>query len=248
MPYMAKILQGARGFFLQLSIMAGACAALLAATACGSEGAPSSREGLPPAETLLARSAQAMAQVRSIRFSLTNENGETPLPDGLALRSAKGSLVHPDKMEAQFAARVAGFPVELKVISANDRTYVTNPLTGRWQTYDYALGLLAFLDAEKGLVQIMRSMSGPVVSAGPATDGAETYRVKGSIPATSVAFMTTGALEGARVDVDILIGARDSLMREAKLFGRISEGEPPGMSRVLELSSFNQTFAIAAPQ
>ncbi len=189
-----------------------------------------------------------MAEVRSFRFTLVNKDGETPLPDGLGLRTARGAMAKPDKLDAQVTARVSGFPVEMKVISAEGRTYVTHPLTGRWQTYDFSLSPVAFFDPEKGVVQILRSMQQPSLTPGPRTGGAATSRVTGRLPASAVKFVTGSAIEGAMLDAELLIGSQDGLLREAKFIGHIAVGEPVGMSRVLEFSDFNQSFTIVPPQ
>jgi hypothetical protein len=248
MPYMPTVLQEAHARPKRALAFAAACAALLVLAACAGEKAVPARGDSPSAEGLLAKSAQAMAQVRSFRFSLVNENGETPLPDGLSLKSAKGGMVQPDMLHAQVTARLAGFPVEFKVISAAGRTYVSHPLTGRWQTYDYALSPVAFFDPAKGVVEILRSVREPSIILGPRTGGVATSRVSGRLPAEAVKFVTGSAIEGAQLEAELLIGTQDGLLREALLRGRIAEGEPEGMSRVLGFSAFNEAIVIEPPR
>lgn len=220
----------------------------LAVAACGGGDAATATPppGLSPRD-VLDSSAAAMAEVSSFRYSLENFGGETPLTAGLSMRSARGVMAQPDQLTAQISASFSGFRVEVNVISVGQRTYMTNPITGGWQTFDTGLSPVAFFDPVKGVNLILQGMIQPSIGEPSEVDGAPAVRIVGQLPAEAVQFIAGSFAEGSVLEAELLIGQEDRLLKHVRLAGRITEGEPDGMVRVLTFSDFNQTFDIKPP-
>ena len=221
----------------------------LAVVACGGGDAATATPaapGLSPRD-VLDSSAAAMAEVSSFRYSLENFGGETPLTAGLSMRSARGVMAQPDQLTAQISASFSGFRVEVNVISVGQRTYMTNPITGGWQTFDTGLSPVAFFDPVKGVNLILQGMIQPSIGEPSEVDGAPAVRIVGQLPAEAVQFIAGSFAEGSVLEAELLIGQEDRLLKHVRLAGRITEGEPDGMVRVLTFSDFNQTFDIKPP-
>lgn len=219
----------------------------LAVAACGGDAATATPPpGLSPRD-VLDSSAAAMAGVNSFRYSLENFGGETPLPAGLSMRSARGVMAKPDQMTAEISASFLGFRVEVNVISVGQRTYMTNPITGAWQTFATGLSPVAFFDPAKGVNLILRGMIQPSIGEPGEVGGTPVIRIVGQLPAEAVQFIAGSFAEGSVLEAELSIGQEDRLLRQVRLAGRITEDEPDGMVRVLTFSDFNQTFDIKPP-
>lgn len=218
----------------------------LALAACGGGRAATPA---PAAQQVLEGSSRAMSEVSAFRFTLENEGGETPLPGGLGLglRSARGVMVRPDGLRAEIKATTSGFLVEVKVISLGERTYVSNPITGAWQTYERGVSPVAFFDPARGVGLILQSMESPSVAGEGTADGVAAHRVKGRLPAQAAQFIAGSYAEGSVLDAELFIGKSDLLLRRARLAGRITSAEPDGIVRVLTFSEFNQAVTIEPP-
>ncbi len=188
-----------------------------------------------------------MIGVDSFRFELRNEGGETPIPGGLGLRGAEGVMSKPDLIDVMVKATFSGFIVELHIISVDDRTYMTNPISGAWQTFEVGLSPVAFFDPATGVNLILESLLEPALGEDTVVDGTPAHRVTGRLPARAAQFIAGGYLEGAVLDAELLIGKDDSLLRRVELRGVLTEGEPPGIVRVLNFSEFGRLFEIEAP-
>ena len=218
----------------------------MALSAC-SGGARATATPAVRVEDVLVRSASVMTAVDSFRFVLRNEGGETPIPGGFGLRSAEGVMSKPDRIDVTVKATLSGFIVELHVISVDDTTYMTNPITGAWQTFEVGLSPIAFFDPATGVNLILESMLDPILGENTVVDGVSSHRVTGKLPASAAQFIAGGYIEGAVLDAELLIGEDDSLLRRVELRGVLTEGEPPGIVRVLNFSEFGHAFEIEAP-
>ena len=229
-----------RGFW---PVLAGAA---LVVAACGG-GVATATPSNVFLEEVLAESAQAMAQVTSLRYSLVNEGGETPLPAGLGMRSARGTMVQPDRMTAEVKATVAGFFVEIQVINVGGQTFMTNPLTGDWQVFDEALAPLALFDPAVGVQSILKELSDASLDGQETVQGVPSHRIVGRLTAEALRFIAGSYAEGSVLRAELFIGAEDLMLREVRLEGRLVEGEPEGITHILTFSDFNEPFVIEPP-
>ena len=219
----------------------------MALSACGGGAKPSPTLTPLSAEEALGRSAQAMAGVVSFRFGLESQGGGTPIPAGLEMTGARGAMAKPDRVDVKVKARFVGFVVEVRVISVGDKTWMTNPLTGAWQTFESGLSPVAFFDPAKGVTLVLESVAGASRLPDTTIGGQEAYHLRGRLPAGAVQFIAGSYVEGSVLDAELWIGKEDFLLRQVRLDGQITEGEVPGIVRLLTFSEFDQAFAIEPP-
>ncbi len=221
-------------------------ATALALSACGGEAATPTPAGLSARE-VLDGAALAMADVTSFRFRLENKGGDTPIPGGMALRSAEGAMAKPDKLSAEIKAIFSGFLVEVRVVSVDQRTYLSDPITGSWRTYESSVSPIAFFDPAVGVNLILKSMTEVSLGDVAAVGGVPIYRVRGRLPAGAAQFIAGSYAEGSILNAELLIGTRDLFLREIRLEGRVTEEESEGIVRTLSFSDFNKPLTIEPP-
>lgn len=231
---------------LRTGRMALAVVAVVASAACGGSSTPASAPQLS-AQQLLDGSATRMGAVDSFRFKLENEGGETPLPTGLAMRSAQGVMVKPDRLDLQVKALFAGFSVEVRVVNVGPTTYVTDPLTAKWDRYESALSPAAFFDPVKGINSILKDVTDATLDGEASVGGVQTYQLRGKLPAQSVQFLAGSYAEGSVLEAVLNIAKENYLLRQVRLTGQLTAEERPGISRTLTFSDFGQAFDVRPP-
>ena len=188
-----------------------------------------------------------MAGVASFEFGLESQGGGTPIPTGLEMTRAQGVMSKPDRIDVKVKARFSGFVVEVHVISVGDETFMTNPMTGQWQRVGNGLSPVAFFDPARGVTLVLESVVGATLLGEETVDGAKSHHLGGRLPARAVQFIAGSFVEGSVLEAELWVGTEDFLLRKLRLDGLITEGEPPGLVRVLTISDFDQPFDIQPP-
>ena len=196
---------------------------------------------------VLLRTSQVMAEVSSFRFDLETQGGATPIPTGLEMTGAEGVMSQPDRVDVNVKARFSGFVVEVHVISVGEETFMTNPVTGAWQRFESGLSPVAFFDPAQGMALVLDSVSQVSFLPEDTVDGLEAYHLRGRLPASAVQFIAGSFVEGSVLDAELWISREDFHLRRLRLDGQITEGEPPGLVRLLTFSDFDQPFDIQPP-
>ena len=241
---------------LRIPLMLPAVTALIAvATACDSSPAVEPTPTTAPAptptptpvnvEALIRRSGEAMAGLKTFRFFLSHPSGGTPLDllPGLAIQEAEGAVINPDGLEARFSGALGALYVESNLISVADNSYLTNPLTGKWEAIPQEISPLAFFNPRDGIASMMSQVREVTLTS----DNADEYRVAGRIPAEALAPLLGKTLSGVSVSVELTIDRRSHHLREARFEGRVTSGEPDGTIRVITLSGFDEPLSIEPP-
>ncbi|MBI3744744.1 MAG: LppX_LprAFG lipoprotein [Chloroflexi bacterium] len=231
--------------FALLSLLALALAACSSSTSTptpASAPTPTPAPKASPVADVLAQSAAAMGKVTSFSFDLQSQGGDTPLPLGLSMRSASGQLLKSGALSATIKAVIPGSVIDLRTISIGGKSYLTDPLTGKWLTFDGAASPVNFLDPATGVARILGSLAVPVV-----TDAGDAYRVTGTLAAGDARFIAGSVSPGGILQAQLEIGKKDLLLRKVTLQGRITDQESAGIVRTLTLAGFNQPFAIQPP-
>jgi hypothetical protein len=202
----------------------------------------------PTAAELRTRSADAMAQLQSFRFTLEVLNGTMPLGGGLAATSIDGAVAAPDRLRMTVKARAANMPLELQVVGVAERQLMTNPLTGQWQDATGALTLPRLLEPERGLASTLRGATGLETRGRQSQSGVEAFHLAGAVPAEQLARLV-GAAQPAPgvVQTELWIATADYRLRRARLVGAIVADEPASLERILTLSDFDVPVQIEAP-
>src|SRR5439155_18913743 len=123
-----------------------------------------------------------------------------------------------------------------------------NPLTGQWQDASGTLVMPPLLDRQRGLPNALGRVEGAEKKGHESTDGVDTYRLSGRIPAAVLASLVGSAQAAAApVAVELWIGSSDDRLRRARLVGAILPDESAQLERTLALSAFDAAPAIEAP-
>jgi len=196
-------------------------------------------------EALIQRSGEAMAGLKTFRFFLSHPSGGTPLDllPGLAIQEAEGAVINPDGLEARFAGALGSLYVESNLISIADKSYLTNPLTGKWEEIPQEISPLAFFNPRDGIASMMTQVREVTLIS----DSADEYRVAGLIPAEALAPLLGKTLSGVSVSVELTIDRQSHYLLEARFEGRVTSGEPDGTIRVITLSGFDEPLSIKPP-
>ena len=229
---------------LRVLAFAGAVLTGLFLSACsGEEQAPAAAD---PA-AILARAASAVAGVSTFHFKLTHENGTTAMPLNFELVSAEGDVVVPDRLAAEVTARAITFNVSLRVVGIDDRTWVTNPFTRRWQELPGAT-LSDIADPASLVVALVQGLAEVRIGETLEIAGETGYRLEGVLESDALRAAVPTAGSGHLVSVDLWISGADWLPRRARIAGRLSGAEPENIVRQIEFSRFNASVEISAPE
>ena len=195
-------------------------------------------------EQLLRDAGAATAGLDTFHFLLEHNTGGTPLAPNLTVTEAKGDVVNPDGISTEFAGTLGAFAVRSSLITLGDESYMTNPLTGAWESVPKEVSPLGFFDPQSGIGAIMTQ----VVNANLLSIREGEIRVGGSLPVAALESILGSATDGTTVEAELTIDAKTLFLTEAILTGRVTATEPDGVIRTITLSKFNQPLTIVAPQ
>jgi lipoprotein LprG len=216
--------------------------------ACGGGGGTSTPSGTtPPASSVLPAAIQAFDSLQTFHFTLTHENGTTPIPNGLQLVSADGDVVVPDRMHAAIEAKVGNQTVKVGVIGVGNEGWMTNPFNRQWQPLPSGTTIKDIFDPTQGIKAIVGSLQNAQVVGQEKVGGVQTWRVKGTIQSDVLASAVPVSRPGFTVGIEAWIGVDDSLIRQVYLEGPIMPGEADNIIRKLTLSDFGEQITITPP-
>ena len=222
---------------------------LLLVMGCGKkEEAPPPEPAPPPpltAAEIIAKASEKLDALSSFHFGLDQKGGGTPIAMGLEMTAASGDIARPDKLKIKV---FAGF-VEVEVITVGEITYMTNPLTGKWEPLPSEFTAVKLFDPDTGLTAIVGGITKTTKIAEEKIAGVLCYHIKGVLDSGELRPISCGmAIEGVPIDTDVWIGKDDFLLRQIRLEGQVTEGEEPGIVRTLSVSNFDQPVTIELPE
>ncbi len=197
-------------------------------------------------EAALERSVAALAELTSFHFRLSHENGTTAIPLNLALESAEGDVVVPDRFQAELRASTGSFAATVEVISIGGETWITNPFTRGWQSLP-GLDASDFADPGRLVADLVEALEEVELAGQASVDSATVYRLEGVLASEAVGDSIGSAQPGFRVGVELWVDAVEFLPRRVRLSGRLSDLEPADIVREIELSRFNAAVEINPP-
>lgn len=191
---------------------------------------------------VLQRAGAVMSAAKTFDFSLTHEVGTSEFLPGLAVEEVKGQLEIPDKLSVEFSGLFGDIPIQVELIKVGDLHYITNPLTGLWEEVPAANSPVGFFRPEEGIAAIMSSID--ATFDGPEGD---VFSLSGTLPASAFAALIGDTLEDSDVDVSIEIDADSFHLTKIRFAGQVSPLDDPSVVRVVELSRFDESVSIEAP-
>jgi hypothetical protein len=210
-----------------------------------SEEEPTSQS--PSAQEIIRESINKMNVISSFHFELIHEGGRTPIAMGLELDEAIGDVAKPDRLKTNIIAALGGMLVKVEVVTIGATTYMTNPLTKKWELIPGEFSAISIFDPNAGITAILEDMSNPSKVEGEEENVANSYHIKGKIPSESLRPITLSSVEGVNVIVDVWIDTENFLINQIRVEGQITETEKPGIIRILKLSNYNQEVDIESP-
>ena len=195
-------------------------------------------------EELLRVAGAATAALDTFHFLLEHNTGGTPLAPNLTVTEAKGDVVNPDGISTEFAGTLGAFAVRSSLITLGDESYMTNPLTGAWESVPKEVSPLGFFDPQSGIGAMMTQVQSPALLS----SGDGEFRVGGILPVAALEPLLGSATDGTTVKAELTIDADTFFLTEAILTGRVTATEPDGVVRTITLTEFNQPLSIVAPE
>lgn len=220
-----------------------AAAILLIATACGGDGGAD--VGDVDALALLQTSAAAMDAVESFHFEVEHEGGVTEIVRGLGMSRAEGDVVGDDRMRLQVEARFAMTNVEVGIVVLPGQSFLSNPITGRWEEEEIDISDL--FDPAAGVTGIMREVTTAEAVDREDIDGREMVVLEATVDSTHLEPFVSNAEPGQPVLCRVWIAVDDSLVYRLEARGAVAPADSEGMVRRINLSAFNEPVEITAP-
>lgn len=223
--------------------LAGLAATALLLASCGGGGG--SVEGVD-ADAVLEAAAQRMDAVEAFHFVLTQENGTTGIMLGLELVSAEGDIAGTDRAQLEVKAKLGTTNLAVKMIVLPDASYITNPLTGRWQEEEVSIS--AFFNPDTGVTALMRAVTEAQATRREQMGDVDTYRIEAMVDSGDLDLFAADAAPGRALKARAWIGVEDSLVYRVEIEGGVTPEEPDNVVRRLDLSRFDQPVEITAPR
>ena len=198
---------------------------------------------------IIDKSVEKMDTVNSFHFELKQEGGGTPVAKGLLeMNEAAGDVIKPDKLRVTILVTVMGMLAEVDVITVGDTTYMTNPLTQKWEPLPSRFSAVSIFDPNSGISAILKGMTNLIELEDEKVSGLDCYHIGGSIESQVLRPITLSSLEGVNIDTEILIDKEEFLLHQIRLEGQITSDENSGIIRTITLSNFNQDVKIELPK
>ncbi|MEC9293102.1 MAG: LppX_LprAFG lipoprotein [Chloroflexota bacterium] len=189
-------------------------------------------------------SQMAMQKLNSFEFDLTHPEGFTTLSGSIDMTKA-GGIVTSNGFDLIAEARIGRTFVRIAAIVIDDKTWMTNPLTGTWSPITPADSPFSFLDPIKLVADIL----GETQNARYA--GSEQMNnelvVVGEIPATTLAALVGEVQAEAAPKISLTIDAESYLLKKIVITGITQPGDESNTVRVITLSNFNAKALLQPP-
>ena len=203
--------------------------------------------GKTSAVKLVTESADRTVVVRSFHVTIDVENVPRST-SGLQLTAAEGDVVAPDRFRAQVSGTFAGIALTTQLVAVGSKLWIKNPLTGSWQKVDVGTTPAFLLDPQKGVLDVMLSVTDLKSDGSEDIGDVPTLRVRGKADVMRVAPLVAVSAGKGSVEVTLWIGKSDELLRRIRVVGAVAKGEPADATRVVEISRFGEKVRITAPE
>ena len=198
-------------------------------------------------KAILERSGQVMQELKSFHFQLRHEHGSLQLLAGIFVEDVEGDVVSPDGISLIFSGTYGrGYAIKASVITIGDSSYMTNPLTGRWEAVPSEVSPMNFFSPAQGIASMLSRVDN-IELLGEGSSGGETYRLGGTVLAEVLAPLLGETLPNTIVQVELTIDAGAMHLRDAKFTGKVTPTDTGGEVRVITISRFGEPVTIEAP-
>jgi hypothetical protein len=203
-------------------------------------------EQISPAE-IISRSSAAFSRVTTFRFGLAHDNGNTILSNGIEVPNASGTVLVPGSYTLDADTLVSGFFVNTEVTVIDQDSYMTHPITGRWQLLEPGTSPFGTFNPVSLVSSILEQIENPQIAPSEASK-VGSYVIDGHLPAIALKSLTSGVDETApRLNVRVTIDGSSLYPVEARIIGRVTTAESGDLVRTVRLFEFNTDISIEPP-
>ena len=217
--------------------------------ACSSGGSSESvvvLEQISPAE-IISHSSDALSDTTTFRFALSHDHGNTILTNGIEVSKASGTAMAPNSYTLDADTLVAGFFVNTRVTVIDQDSYMTHPITQRWELLEPGTSPFGTFNPASLVASILEQIEKPQIAPLEASK-AGSYVVDGLLPAIALKSLTGGVDETApQLEVRVTIDGTSLYPVEARITGRATTTESGELVRTVRLFEFNSDIAIEPP-
>lgn len=198
------------------------------------------------ADQVIAKAVPAINAVNTFHFTLSTSKVQKA-PPGIFITGVDGDVQKPDKLVGSVTAAYSGIPVKINVVVDGSSQFWTDPASGKWGPMPSELNMATFFDPSKGMADILSNVKGLTADGTENVDGTDTYKLKGSVPATALKSLTSEVTATGDISTTLWIGAGDFLLRKADLVGPLLADEPADVARTLVIKDYNKAVTVQTP-
>jgi lipoprotein LprG len=199
-----------------------------------------------PADQIIGKAVPAINNVNTFHFTLSTSKVQKP-PPGIFITAVDGDVQKPDKLVGSVNAAYSGIPVKINVVVDGANQFWTDPASGKWGPMPAELNMATFFDPSKGMADILSNVQGLTADGTENIDGTDTYRLKGTVPATALKSLTSEVTATGNISTTLWIGSGDFLLRKASLTGPLLSDEPPDIERTITIKDYNKAVKVETP-
>ena len=156
-------------------------------------------------------SHKAMQELNNFEFELTHREGFTTLAGSLEMTKA-GGIVTSNGFDLIAEARIGRAFVRIEAIVIDDKTWMTNPLTGTWSQIAPEDSPFSFLDPIKLVADILGETQNARYAESEQMSGE--LVIVGQIPATTLAALVGEVQREATPKISLTLDAESYLLKK----------------------------------
>jgi hypothetical protein len=216
-------------------------ALVLLAAGCGGRGAPGATTLPISGEAMIDGAISAMRSLESAHFEMSRAGAPITI-ERLVFDRAVGRYAAPSSAEAILQMRAGDLVTELGTISIGDRTWITDPVFGRWHEYEPGTGFnpAVLFDPVEGWAALLADLTAVTVleQGGPA------HHLNATVPAARIGAVTAGLAAPQEVSLDLWLEA--ATLRIVRLEFS-TDGDQGRSDWLITMSDFDAPVEILPP-
>jgi hypothetical protein len=229
-----------------------AATTLLIACSSGKKNAASPAKASPTpalsAQQLVDQAVVTTEALKSFHFTLTHENGSSPIANGISMKRADGDFLKPDRFRATVDGTLAaGFAVSVQVVNVGDNVWIAL-VKDKYIPLQNGIGASAILDPNNGVIKAIKGVKNPTIVGNEKINAVDTTIVSGTVDAGDLTSIATQAQAGKPAKGKVWIGNQDHRVYRLRIDGPLNDQEAPNIARQIDFSQFNESLDIQPPQ
>ena len=196
---------------------------------------------------VLTKSYESMQAAESFHFTMEHDTAGTPIGKEILMTKLDGDIVNPDKLQAKITGTYADMAIEVELITVSDQTYMTNPLSGKWEALSNSFEVLNVFDPGTGVAAIIKNLTNITDLGDEKIGKSNCYHFKGEVLSESFAPLTGTTATGVPIGTEVWIDKKTFLVKQMKVTGKITDNEADGITRTLTFTDYNKNMEITLP-